>query len=62
MSFAFASALAHRYPHNHWLQFGVYALATGVSLSRYPAKKHYLSDILVGSTLGYVTGTYVAEH
>jgi hypothetical protein len=24
--------------------------------------RHYLSDILVGSTLGYVTGTYVAEH
>ncbi len=61
-SFAFASAIAHRYPHNRWVKWGAYTLASGVALSRYPAKRHYLSDILVGSTLGYVTGTYVAEH
>ena len=61
-SFAFASAVAHRYPHNRWVKWGAYGLATGVALSRYPAKRHYLSDILVGSTLGYVTGTYVAQH
>ncbi len=61
-SFAFASAIAHRYPHNRWIKWGAYGLAAGVTLSRYPAKRHYLSDILVGSTLGYVTGTYVAEH
>jgi membrane-associated phospholipid phosphatase len=61
-SFAFASAVAHRYPHNRWVKWGAYAFASGVALSRYPAKRHYLSDILVGSTLGYVTGTYVAQH
>jgi membrane-associated phospholipid phosphatase len=61
-SFAFAAVVAHRYPHNKWLKWSAYALASGVSLSRYPAKKHYLSDILVGATLGYVTGTYVGEH
>ena len=61
-SFAFASVIAHRYPHNRWIKWGAYALATGVSLSRYPAKKHFLSDILVGGTLGYVTGTYIADH
>ncbi len=61
-SFAFASAIAHRYPHNRWVKWGAYGLATGVALSRYPAKRHYLSDILVGSTLGYVTGSYIAQH
>lgn len=61
-SFAFASTLAHRYPHNFWIKWGAYALATGVSLSRYPAKKHFPSDILVGATLGYVTGAYIADH
>lgn len=61
-SFAFAAVVAHRYPHNRWVKWGAYALATGVSLSRYPAKKHFPSDILVGATLGYVTGTYLAEH
>jgi len=61
-SFAFAAAVAHRYPHNRLVKWGAYGLATGVALSRYPGKRHYLSDILVGSTLGYITGAYVAEH
>lgn len=61
-SFAFAAVIAHRYPHHPFLKWGAFALATGVSLSRYPAKKHFPSDILVGATLGYVTGTYIAEH
>jgi membrane-associated phospholipid phosphatase len=61
-SFAFAAVIAHRYPHHAWIKWGAYALATGVSLSRYPAKKHFPSDILVGATLGYVTGTYIADH
>ena len=61
-SFAFAALVAHRYPKNKWVKWGAYALATGVSLSRYPAKKHYPSDILIGATLGYVTGTYLAGH
>src|SRR6266566_92952 len=55
-SFAFAAVVAHRYPKNKWVKWGAYALATGVSLSRYAAKKHYPSDILIGATLGYVTG------
>jgi membrane-associated phospholipid phosphatase len=62
VSFALAAVIAHRYPHNRWLKWGAFALATGVSLSRYPAKKHFPSDILVGATLGYVTGAYLAEH
>jgi membrane-associated phospholipid phosphatase len=59
-SWAFASVLAHRYPHNKWVKWGAYAFAAAVSLSRIPAKKHYPSDILVGSTIGYVTGAYLA--
>ncbi len=61
-SFAFAAVIAHRYPKNKWVKWGAYALATGISLSRYPAKKHHPSDILIGATLGYVTGTYLAAH
>jgi len=58
-SFAFASVVAHR-THRRWVQVLAYGLATGVSLSRFPAKKHFPSDILVGATIGYVTGTYLA--
>ncbi len=59
-SFAFAAAIAHRYPDKRWLKWAAYGLATGVALSRYPAKRHYASDILAGSALGYVTGAYMA--
>jgi hypothetical protein len=59
-SWAFASALAHRYPQKRWVKWSAYAFATAVSLSRIPAKKHYPSDILVGATIGYVTGAYMA--
>jgi PAP2 superfamily protein len=61
-SFAFAAVIAHRYPNKRWLKWSAYALATGVALSRYPAKKHYPSDILMGAAIGYVSGTYLAEH
>jgi membrane-associated phospholipid phosphatase len=59
-SWAFASALAHRYPHKRWVKWTAYGFAAAVSLSRIPAKKHFPSDILVGSTIGYVTGAYMA--
>ena len=61
-SFAFAAVIAHRYPNKRWVKWSAYALATGVALSRYPAKKHYPSDILMGATIGYVSGIYLAEH
>ena len=60
-SFAFASAIAHRYPRKPWVKWGAYAAAAAVSLARFPAKKHFLSDIVVGGTIGYVTGTYLAS-
>ena len=61
-SFAFASVIAHRYPHNLWIKWGAYGLATGVSLARIGGKKHFASDVLVGATIGYVSGTYLATH
>jgi membrane-associated phospholipid phosphatase len=61
-SFAFASVVAHRYPHNWWVKLGAYGLATGVSLARVTGKKHYPSDVLIGGTLGYISGTYLVDH
>jgi hypothetical protein len=34
-------------------------LATAVSISRYTGRNHFLSDVLVGSALGYGIGRYV---
>ncbi|GAC1651204.1 MAG: hypothetical protein NVS9B15_11290 [Acidobacteriaceae bacterium] len=61
-SFAFASAVAHRYPEKKWVKWGAYGLATTVSVLRVPAKHHFPSDIVVGGALGYVIGAYAADH
>lgn len=58
MSFAVASVLA-KHTDKRWKKIALYGLAGAVSFARFPAKKHFLSDILVGSTIGYVTGTYI---
>jgi hypothetical protein len=41
------------------VQVGAYGLATAVSLSRYTGRNHFLSDVLVGSAIGYGVGRYV---
>ena len=61
-SFAFASVMAHRYPRNLWIKWGSYTLATGVSFARYPAKKHFPSDIVAAVPVGYFIGKYMATH
>lgn len=40
------------------VRFGLYGLATAVSISRFTARKHFLSDVLVGSAIGYGVGRY----
>jgi membrane-associated phospholipid phosphatase len=45
--------------HRPLVRVAVYGLATAVSLSRYTGRNHFLSDVLVGSALGYGIGRYV---
>lgn len=40
----------------------VYGLATTVSVSRVMARQHFPSDVVVGSTLGWLIGGYVLHH
>lgn len=55
-----ATVIAKEYGHDRpLLQVGAYGLATAVSLSRYTGRNHFLSDVLVGSALGYGIGRYV---
>lgn len=53
-----AAVLAEEYP-SRWVQFGVYSLATGVSVTRVLGQQHFPSDVLVGSALGWMIGHYV---
>jgi membrane-associated phospholipid phosphatase len=55
-----AHVVANRYPSWH-TRVLVYGLATTVSASRVMARKHFPSDVLVGSTLGYLIGGYVVH-
>ena len=55
-----ATVIAQEYGHHRPLvQVAAYGLATAVSLSRYTGRNHFLSEVLVGSAIGYATGRYV---
>jgi membrane-associated phospholipid phosphatase len=59
-AWSFASVVDGEYGKRHPLvRYGVYGLAAAVSLSRYTGRKHFLSDVLVGSAIGYGIGHYV---
>jgi len=60
-SWALARVIASEYP-NKLTQFGVYAFATAISVSRVTSRKHFPSDALVGSVFGYLIGGYVVRH
>ncbi|MGI8467628.1 MAG: phosphatase PAP2 family protein [Pyrinomonadaceae bacterium] len=59
-AWSFAAIIADEYgKHRPLLRFGIYGLATEISLSRYTGRNHFLGDILVGSSIGYGIGHYV---
>ena len=60
MSFAVATAVARNRRTPKWLAVTAYTAATAVSLSRWPARKHFPSDVFVGAVLGGLIGNYVA--
>ncbi len=60
IAWSFAHVVAERYPG--WkTRLAVYGLATTVSVSRVMAREHFPSDVLVGSTVGYLIGGYVVH-
>jgi hypothetical protein len=59
-AWSLATVVAHEYGrHRPLVQIAAYGLASAVSLSRYTAEKHFLSDALIGSAIGYGIGRYV---
>jgi membrane-associated phospholipid phosphatase len=58
VTWAFASVVAHEYP-NPWAEFGAYGLALGTSIARAASEQHFLSDVFVGSLMGYQIGRQV---
>jgi membrane-associated phospholipid phosphatase len=60
-SWGLASALMAHYPHHPGLKWTLVAVATSTSVLRFVARRHYPSDILVGGTIGYVSGHYMGQ-
>jgi membrane-associated phospholipid phosphatase len=57
-AWAAASVLAHEYP-GPLTKFLAYGLASSVTVSRVTAEKHFPSDVVVGSALGWYLGRQV---
>ncbi len=53
-----ASIVANEY-HDRRIQIAAYGIATAVSVARFTGGNHYLSDVLVGSAIGFGIGHYV---
>ena len=58
-AWAVAAVIANEYHDRRSVQLLAYGVATAVSVARFTGKKHYLSDIVAGSALGYWLGKYV---
>ena len=58
LSWASAAVLAEEYP-TWWARAGVYSMAAGVTATRVLALEHFPSDVVVGSTVGWLVGHYV---
>jgi hypothetical protein len=58
---SFARVIAGQYD-TPATKIAVYSLATAVTASRVLAREHFPSDVIVGSTFGYLIGDYVFRH
>jgi membrane-associated phospholipid phosphatase len=58
MSWSIASVIAHEYP-NWGVRAASYGGATLISLARVSGRKHFPSDVFVGSTVGWLIGREV---
>ena len=51
--------MAHEYPHPRIVPILAYGLATTVVGSRFAARKHFASDVVLGAAMGWFIGDYV---
>jgi len=59
-TWSMASVIAHEYPRA-WVKWLAYGTATAVSVTRFSGREHFLSDVMVGSVIGYLIGRHVFQ-
>jgi hypothetical protein len=58
-AWSLATVIANEYHDHVGVQIAAYGIASAVSVARFTGQKHYLSDVLVGSAMGFGIGRYV---
>ena len=58
-AWSLATVIANEYHDHRLVQISAYGIASAVSIARYTGRNHFLSDVLVGSAMGYGIGRYV---
>jgi len=61
-SFAVATVFAYEYSDHIAVPIGAYSLAALVSASRVSARRHWISDVVVGGSLGFLIGRFTYKH
>lgn len=58
-AWSIATVVANEYHDHLAVEIAAYGVASAVSVARFTGHYHYLSDVLVGSAMGYGIGRYV---
>ena len=58
---ALSTVVAEEYSNKPVIRFGAYAVAAAVAAARFTGQNHFPSDVVVGSTLGYLIGHYIVK-
>ncbi len=58
-AWAVATVIANEYKHRPAVQIAAYGVAGAISVARFTGHKHYISDVLAGSAIGYGIGNFV---
>jgi len=58
-AFSMATVYAIEYQSTIWVPVLAYTLATGTAVSRVYDNDHWVSDVVIGSALGFVTGRFM---
>ena len=56
---AAATVIANEYHDKKLVQVAAYGIASAVSVARVTEHKHYISDVVIGSAVGFAIGQYV---
>jgi membrane-associated phospholipid phosphatase len=61
VAFALATSLSEEID-NRWATAGLYAFAAGTAWSRVNDQRHWLSDVLAGAAVGFITAKLIEAH